>query len=219
MKKLMLILLVAVMSIGIIACGKEEVNPNDGGNKENQETQNVGVSSETEESSNTGTENIKNDVQSLKAILADVYLDYEPELTTREEGYTVLVYNTNDALVGLTALTDDKYSGTLKDAVELFKTQFLYDASCVSKGALFGSSFEVTSSKEVTIAGRESVCFIATVSNRDKWDCHVYGYVFVIDEVPCAVIGLVSADTQDPAMIAEIDARVDRMAATIRTEE
>ena len=219
MKKMVLIFLVAIMSIGMIACGKEEVTPNESGNNSNQETQNVDINSEKDENNDSQTENDKDNVKSIKAILADVYLDCEPDLTIREEGYTVLVYNTSDALVGLTALTDDEYNGTLTDAVDLFKKQFLYDASCVSRGALFGSSFDVKSSKETMIAGYESVCFTATVSNRDQWDCHVYGYVFVIDEVPCAVIGLVSADTQDPAMIAEIDARVDRMAATIRTEE
>ena len=71
--------------------------------------------------------------------------------------------------------------------------------------------------KKVTVAGRDSIKFIGTVNNDDEWDCHVYGYTFIINNKAYALIGLVSAKEQDPEMIKEIDERIDKMAATIRT--
>lgn len=219
MKKIILALLISIMSIVMIGCGKTDVPQNDSGSQNSQETQNDNNNSEKEDSSNSETEEDKSNLQVIKPGLSNIRVDAEVNLTTKERRFTVMAYNTNDALVGLTVLRDKTYTGAVIDAVDLFREQFLKDTSTSSRGDLYGSVFEVTSTKEVTIAGRESVRFTATASNQGKWDCHIYGYVFVIDEVPCAVIGLVSSDTQDPDLIAEIDARVDRMAATIRTEE
>ena len=129
------------------------------------------------------------------------------------------MYDSNDALVGFSSKQSVKHEGTLLEAIDYFKSSFINDASVSSAGYLYGSSFEVDSTEEVTMAGRDSIRFTGKVLNRDTWECHVYGYVFVIDGIPCAVIGLVSAQEQDPAMIAEIDTRVDEIASTLRTTE
>lgn len=208
-----------MMSIMMIACNNnaDESKGNDSINS--QETQKSEGNSELDQEKDSEIEVDKENLKTVKVPIGSIYADCDKTLRAKEEGYSILVYNTNDALVGMCSKSSISHTGEIKDAIEYFKSSFISDASLSSSGNLFGASFEVTSTKEVKMAGRDSVCFTATVSNQGQWDCHVYGYVFVIDEVPCAVIGLVSAQAQDPAMIAEIDARVDQMAATIRTEE
>lgn len=127
------------------------------------------------------------------------------------------MYNNNDCLTGLCFQVNEEYTGTLEGVIDVYKKDFISDATTSSSGDLYGSEIEVISTEKVTVAGRDSIKFIGTVNNDDEWDCHVYGYTFIINNKAYALIGLVSAKEQDPEMIKEIDERIDKMAATIRT--
>lgn len=88
---------------------------------------------------------------------------------------------------------------------------------------LFGEDIVVTSSEQVTMAGYDSIKYTGTIVNSptddDTWNCYVYGYTFIIDDAPYAVIGIVTTREQEQSMIDEMIAEVDEIAASIRTEE
>ena len=220
MKRKICLLLAMLVMITSVGCGSEKEPDNKDSEiaTDNGSVDSEDMTSETEEESETESE-IKKDVKTVRVPAGYLYVDCDTSLKVKKDGYTALMYDTNDALVGFSSKQSIKHEGTLVEAIDYFKSDFIYDASLSSTGDLVGEAFEVLTTEEVTMAGRDSIRFTGKVLNRDTWECHVYGYVFVIDGIPCAVIGLVSAQEQDAGMIAEIDTRVDEIASTLRTTE
>lgn len=147
-----------------------------------------------------------------------IYVNYDASLRTKSHGSYILAYDTNDALTGVIYDGDHEYTGDLAGVPGFFSAKFLRDAETSSRGNLEDSQIEVLESESCTVNGFDSIRFTGRCLNNNEWYCHVYGYSFIINDTAVAIIGLVSAQEQDPEMIATIDARVDTMAATIRTE-
>lgn len=214
MRKFLSVLLVIMLVVSLVACANnntpDDTNEPSSTNSEEQASTN----NETPTSSSSET---KENVKTAQIPGREIYVDYSSSMRKKDQAYTVLMYENNDALVGLSFKNDGGFNGSLDDVVNLFKSDFINDAATSSSGDLYGSEISITSSQKTTMANRESIKFSGTVRNKDTWDCHVYGYAFIIDNIPCAVIGLVSAQAQDASMISEIDAHVEEIASTIRT--
>lgn len=213
MKKLICLLLAVTMLASLAACSAD----NNNGKTENSQS-----TAENTEQSTSAEEAPTNDDTSSKVKTArtpgtEIYVDYDVSLRKKEQPTTILMYNNNDCLTGLCFQVNEEYTGTLEGVIDVYKEDFIIDATTSSCGDLYGSEIEVISTEKVTVAGRDSIKFIGTVNNDNKWDCHVYGYTFIINNKAYALIGLVSAKEQDSEMIKEIDERIDKMAATIRT--
>lgn len=217
MKKIVMVLLVAFTTVFLVACTTKNQKKSD--NKE--ESSNITVENPSDKEESEIPEDIDpvDEVKTAKVPGKEIYVDYDISMRKKEEAYTTLMYQNNDSLVGLAFKKDVIHTGTLEDVIALFKTDFINDASTSSAGNLYGSEIVVKATEKTTISGFESVKFTGTALNKDEWECHVYGYTFVIEGTPCAIIGIVSAQAQDATMIAEIDAQVDKIASTIRTTE
>lgn len=213
MRKFLSVLLVIMLVVSLAACANnntpDDTNKPTSTNSEEQASTN----NETPTSSSNET---KENVKTAQIPGREIYVDYSTSMRKKDQGNTVLMYKSNDCLVGL-SYQKTGFTGTLNDVVDLFKNSFINDAANSSRGDLYGSEISISSSQKTTMANRESIKFTGTVRNEDSWDCHVYGYAFIIDNIPCAVIGLVSAQAQDASMISEIDAHVEEIASTIRT--
>ena len=219
MKKCFALFLAVALLLSLTACGSTS-------NTGTETTLNVAQQKETqvedtpvEQAESTSPAKQTEYTGLLRIPRRSIYVSYEKGLREKEQGATTLVYNTNDALVGLTYDFDKVYTGDVDGVAQFFAEDFPNRASTSSQGWLFGSRIDILTSEACTVNGFDSVRFTGTCSNDGEWDCHVYGYSFIINDTAFAIIGLVSAREQDPEMIATIDARVDAMAATVRTEE
>ena len=218
MKRITSLILVAFMLLFLTACGgstNTEAETNSGVPEQTQTIKDIQPESTVQE--NDPTEMVDYS-EVLDIPLRGIYVSYEYGLRESKEGSTTLVYDTNDALVGLTYDIDSLYTGGVDGVAQFFADDFPKRAAYSSRGNL-NSSISILTSEACTVNGFDSVRFTGTCSNDGEWDCHVYGYSFIINDTAFAIIGLVSAREQDPEMIATIDARVDSMAATVRTEE
>ena len=216
-------ILAAMLLLGLAACGSTnsisaseeqpdatQVQPTDV-----QETNNVqGAESTDDRPALEAT----NDTEVFASVRNSIYVNYDAGLRTESHGPYILAYDTKDALVGMIYDNDHEYTGDLAGVPDFFSAQFLRAAETSSRGYLEDSQIEVLESEPCTVNGFDSVRFTGRCLNESEWYCHVYGYSFIINDTAVAIIGLVSAQEQDPEMIATIDARVDAMAATIRTE-
>ena len=79
--------------------------------------------------------------------------------------------------------------------------------------------YEISSREAVQVNGFDSVKFSGTVNRDDGKQYYFYGYSFIIDDLPCAVIGIVSDPESGEAEIKAIEEETDWVASTIRTEK
>ena len=219
MEKSFALFLAVALLLSLTACGgssnTETETTSDAAPEPSQAIEDIQQADTTQESDSTEKSEY---TEILNIPLRDIYVSYEQGLREKKQGATTLVYDTNDALVGLTYDFDRVYTGDVDGVAQFFAEDFPNRAATSSQGHLSGSRIDILTSEACTVNGFDSVRFTGTCSNDGEWDCHVYGYSFIINDTAFAIIGLVSAQEQDPEMIATIDARVDAMAATVRTE-
>ena len=221
MKRITSLILVALMLLSLTACGGENSASAPGDDPFIQcfpDEKYLEETTPADQTDGTGSAEQENDTWDLNIPLKHIYISYEKRLREACWGATEVVYDTKDALVGLIYDNEGVYTGDLWGVADFFSEKFPERAAYSSRGNL-NSSISILTSEACTVNGFDSVRFTGTCSNDGEWDCHVYGYSFIINDTAFAIIGLVSAREQDPEMIATIDARVDAMAATVRTEE
>ena len=158
-------------------------------------------------------------MSTIKVPGEDIYINHPKDMRFEKQAHTILFYNSTDWLVGLTFDLNNNFSGTIADVLPVLSQNFVNDSATSSNGNLYGSDITESSSKQTKVNGFDSINFTGVTVNDGKWDCHTYGYTFVINDIPCAVIGIVSTQAQEEAMIEQLDKAVDEIAATIRTAE
>lgn len=225
MKKIVILFTLVCLTGCFIACGKD--NFSDSGNN----TQNTMIDNgETIENQN---ENIKNDESSVEkndgwesegAGYKSVYYDYPADTHfIREEQAIDFVLEKEEIMVGVYSDLEQEFNDSVEDVITFVNDdRFTEAASFAGEGlALWlGADIVVTSSEVVTMADMDSMKFTGTTEymayEAEPWNCYVYGYTFVIEDVSYAVIGLVLPKEQEQSMIDDMKNQVDSIAATIR---
>ena len=219
--------ILAAMLLGLTACGSASGTsaPEEQFDSAQEQPTDVQEANDVQEAESTDDRpalEATNDTEVFASVRNSIYVNYDAGLRTKSHGPYILAYDTNNALVGVIYDGDHEYTGDLAGVPGFFSAKFLRAAETSSSGHLSDSQIEVLESEPCTINSFDSIRFTGTCCNTNsggnEWDCHVYGYSFIINDTAVAIIGLVSAQEQDSEMIATIDARVDAMAATIRTE-
>lgn len=215
MKKLLCMLLCLCLTAALCGCVTQNDQGQDigTGNQPQQTT----APDKTEPSGETTAPEVSNDIQTIEILTKDIYIDCDVSYGVVSEACATLLYTSNDSMIAFCQYTYKAYSGDLDGVFDLFKIKLPNNASTHSRGDLWGCEIEMLSSEKVTVNGFEGIRFTGKVPNKKGWDCHVYGYLFLINNVPCGVVGLVSAEAQDSAMIQQTDAEVETIVSTIRT--
>lgn len=218
MKRWISAILAAMLLLSLAACG----GANSAAAPEEQSDSTKVQPDEEQESETTKIDSsleTPKDTEVFASARNSIYVNYDASLRTKSHGFYILAYDTKDALVGMIYDGKHEFTGDITGVADYFSPIFLRAAETSSRGYLEGSQIEVLESEACTVNGFDSIRFTGRCLNDNEWYCHVYGYSFIINDTAVAIIGLVSAQEQDPEMIATIDARVDAMAATVRTEE
>lgn len=229
MKKLVVLLMMIVLTGCFIACGKEEEVVTDNGQTDEVVTDNENTEDGSEEDKSSSKDEEKEENVDVDTYYnGSVFYDYPITHSIREEGgIAFIVSDEHDIMVGLYRdVIDKKENDSLENIVDFANEDgFMKKVARAGSG---GSTFYleedivVTSSEIVTMAGRDSMKFEGTAPNKDTdgptWDCYVYGYTFLFDNISYAVIGVVAPQEQDEEMIEQMKQQVDDMAASLRTE-
>lgn len=86
------------------------------------------------------------------------------------------------------------------------------------------NSISITSNKTEKINNLEVYRFEGTMNCREpnntsaNYDAYVVGYSFILNDIPCSIIGSVQDVGQEQSMIKEVKATIDAMIKTVRTE-
>ena len=213
MKKIISLLLIIATVITVTSCDQNATTSKD------------------EESSFTTTSSIENTVsvgvstttsskeeQTEFRIYDSIYFSAPTNWDFKKKTVTTVVVKNEDAIVSVCYDSLSTSSGVLEKIIENNTYFILSDAAGESHGNLGNSKINVLSTEKSTVAGVECLKFIGTIPNAElelTWNCHAYGYTFIYDGVEFMVCGIVSKPEQDPALIEEINALTDFVAASV----
>ncbi len=215
MKKLMCMMVSLMLALSVLTgcVGSGNGNPQDKtGPSKTEATENGEATGSAQES----TEGSKQDMQSIMTKFSDVWVKCPAEWGTKKEGIVTLMGPGNNSLVTFCVNTLEPYQGGLDGVFDFYKDKIPPRAAVACQGELNNASIEMISSEKVTVNGYESIRFVGTAPNASGWDCHVYGYTFLIDNIPYAIVGIVSQKEQEADLIASNKEDVDLVASTIK---
>ena len=203
--------------VGLTACGSkvEQV-----GNNSTQET------GEQIQETNKLNENIGDtNNKDLKDIFTvtyeiptyDIFIDVPSNYMPISNGYTQLFNVGGQKSIGVTGLR--RYDPTsLQDAHEKVFEEYVMGFENHARI----DSLSVEKEETIDINGREVYMFEGQLNCTDQtgeYKIYAVGYSFIMDEIPCMVIGTVLEKEQPQDMIDEIRTYVDYMITTLRSEK
>mgnify|MGYP004453799129 CR=1 FL=1 len=199
MKKLKTLLLAFAVIVTLVACSPKN-----------------GTGENVDEKSNTNTvetnENRELLPNTYKFPEKELYIDI-PDYSHIESGYTELFKNRENKYVTIT-YSDDNTFENVKEVFDSLYPKFKNNVS--SWHSINDETF--TSVENVEINGISVQRVIGTVEYGilDKYDCYLYGYSFIFEGVPCAIIGVVTDLDQPQKEIDELTDIVDAMMKSVR---
>lgn len=215
MKQLTCLALVLVLMLSLVACGSEtqntETNPQNSvvSTTTPKETQTTTVSPDAEDKTE----------QLIKVPGKQIYFSTDVDWGVDNDDLAIMLYENRDCMVGICYNWISEFDGNYEGLIESLSADFVSEASSKCHGYIRTSQLEVLSNEMCNVAGYDCMKFTGKINNDGNWDCHVYGYAYEVDGVQLMVIGIVSTPEQDAAMIADIDALTDQIAASVRTEK
>lgn len=209
-KKILLGLMCGVLIVGLATgCGNSKNNDDVDTNNPNENKEQVkdNTNNNTDSSLLSGT---------YKVPLKNIYVDV-PNYQEIEQAFTELFIVHGSKYV---AFTSAKMStaNNKKEAHKVAFEEFIPNMQNYEGGI---NSINITKSEEIKVNGIDVYSFEGTINygTDTKFDGYAKGYSFVLDGVPCEIIGSVIDKKQDPSTIKEISSVVDAMIKTLRTEE
>lgn len=147
-----------------------------------------------------------------KVPLQKIYIDV-PNYNLIEEGYTRIFWNKGISYVTFTCLYEDTASIVSEAHTKTFQTfvQNVQDHHFVNE---LGKVKE----KNITVNGIDTYNYEGVVSagRNPIYNAYTYGYSFIYNGFPCAIIGVVRDEDQPQSEINNVKEIVDAMMKTVR---
>jgi len=150
----------------------------------------------------------------FKVPLREIYVDV-PDYNDIESGYTEIFKDGERKYITFNYFEESACTSA-SEAFDISYPQFKVNVSSWHRI----NTEEFTSMEEVEINGIAAQKVTGTVEYgmKNMTYCYLYGYSFVFEDVPCAIIGVVSDKSQPQEEIDELIAIVDAMMESVRTE-
>lgn len=209
MKKIIALLIAIAMVLSMAACSN---------NKDNDTTPSVSETDKTTSSTESKVEenNDKNLLRNTyKVPMKNIYID-TPKFQEIEQAYTELFIVHASKYVAITAARRSTASDAKAAHEEAFK-EFIPNMQNYEGGV---NSIKIEKDEVVTINNLEVYSFEGKINygTDTKYDGYAVGYSFIMDGIPCEIIGSVIDENQSKALIDEIHNIVDEMIKTVRAE-
>lgn len=212
MKKTLTILIALTMLLSVSACGNSELqqstsSKSSSSDLSSSQTDNSQVSSKSADTKLSRTYNVP---------LQKIYIDV-PNYQEIEQAYTELFIIHDSRYVSITSAFDD-VANTPKEAHKVAFKEMIPNMQNYEGGM---NSLNITKDEETTINGIDMYLFEGTINygTDTKFDGYAKGCAFVLDGIPCEIVGSVIDKSQSQELIAEISEIVDEMTQTVRSEE
>lgn len=215
MKKAAYFIVIFVFVLSLTACGNSSEKTNvstQASNSISQSDENVSAS--PEESKNEGADSILE--LTYKVPMKNIYID-APNYQEIEQGYTELFIVHETKYVAITA-PDVSEVNDARAAHDKAFEKFILNMQNYEGGV---NSLNILKDNNVTVNGIDTYHFEGTLNyGRDTiHDGYAIGYSFIMDGIPCEIIGSVIDDSQSDALKNEIASIVEAMMKSVRSEQ
>lgn len=212
-KRLIVGVLAVVLLLSCVACG---TTTDDTKSIDDSSAQQSDTTTKPDETTNQGGDKTESLLSgTFKVARKDIYVDV-PNYNSIEEGYTQIYLDGSSKYVTFTCLKVEEASNVQDahdKAFECFKSGIDSHHHINEEQNLQTEETSVNSIQVLKFEGTVSV------GRNPVYDAYTYGYSFVYDGLPCAIIGVVMDETQpedDQALVKEI---VDEMMKTVRNSK
>ena len=154
--------------------------------------------------------------RTYKVPLRNIYVDV-PSYKELEKAYTELFIIHDSRYVSFTSARLSK-ANSLKEAHKVAFEEMVPNMQNYAGGI---NGINITKDEETTINGIDMYLFEGTINygTDTKFDGYAKGCAFVLDGIPCEIVGSVIDKSQSQALIDEISNIVDEMTQTVRSEK
>ncbi|MGN0517986.1 MAG: hypothetical protein ACI4II_04600 [Acutalibacteraceae bacterium] len=225
MKRIIALMLVAVLAISIVGCSDKEEKPNNGTDTGSSQFVNSDTNNSSDGDSSQGSSDIPHTMYDdlpnyVNVLFREIYIS-TPAWRNDEEIYGNKLSDSNDYVIAITYNVDDEYTGAIEDILDETYTPFTKTVGRHAVTNEFGE-YKLTTKEKVTLdCGAEAIKFEGTMSANQYSsvvDYYVYGYSFVYDRATITVgASIVNPDVIDAKKDTMKDI-IDRMVKTIRTQ-
>lgn len=223
MKKNLFFVALLCLTIFMTSCGEDNTNVEaDDGQVQNDTNVNVSEenSNDEEKQENIVEENISTEVElpnTHRTFKGIFYVDV-PDFQQVSLGYTQL-FKVGDIKYVTVITAADSVATSPKEAQTIASENFI----AAMDDQDHPNSINITSEEELTVNNMDVYRFVGTINcgweDETTWDIYAVGYSFVVDEVPCMILGAVRDESQSQELIDEVTAIVDAMIYTVRDEK
>ena len=215
MKNTYKILISAVLSLSMIGCGGQETTKS----SVKDEKSPVSIKEDNKQEVN-GT----NDNSTVSETLTNVFKVPSKEIYVNgpnyqeiEQGFTQLYIVHEQKYCAVTSSIFDT-ADSLLEAHEISFSLFQQNMANYEGGI---NSIQIDQEQNLTVNGIDTYYFEGSINygTDNIHDGYAVGYAFIIDGVPCEIVGSVIDDEQSSVTIQEIKDNVDAMMKSVRTTE
>lgn len=221
MKKKVTVLILCVLSFSLSACHGTTESSN--GKAEEVKKHDL-VEEVTEGGENKGDENEQEEINEYEKteVISDyeIYLNYK-EGKISEVGASCYYFANSGTDMALFLYCEEEFTGDYTNVCD-----FLNDGRIGKKLIRFSNAefllteeylIDVAESQHVTINERDCINFTGSITDANGRVCFSYGYTFVIQDMPCMLVGFVFTKEQLETEIEGIKTEIDTMMGTVRT--
>ena len=198
MRKIGFLLLSILLSVSLVGCGQKSLTSDDSSNESQKQDESKELLPYT-----------------YNVPLKNIYVDV-PNYQEIEGGYARIFIVHEKKYVTFTSV----FNTQATDAIDAYNKSF--DAFCISMQNYEGgpNSFNIITDQTMTINGIDVYFFEGMIHYGEKnpYDAYGIGYSFIMDGIPCAIIGSVTDKDQPEELKEEIKAVVNAMMLSVRSE-
>ena len=198
MRKIGFLLLSILLSVTLVGCGQKSLTSDDSSNENQKQDESKELLPYT-----------------YNVPLRNIYVDV-PNYQEIEEGYTRVFIVHEKKYVTFTSVLNAQAT----DAKDAYNKSFDTFRICMQNYEGGPNSFNIVTDQTMTINGIDVYYFEGTINYGEEnlYDGYGVGYSFIMDGIPCAIIGSVIDKDQPEELKEEIKAVVNAMMLSVRSE-
>lgn len=221
MKKICIMLVCITLLVGVMGCGK---------NTDDKKTDNLEPSISTEKTEEHEIISDEKAEEKYTEILSvpfkDVYLNYKRGRRENHHTGNVVFATSGKYILDFAYEDEDEevFTGNYKDVFDYLNNGRILKAvnhySTEVNFADYESVYYINklSEEDVSINGIDMQRIKGEVVSDEGIVCDVYGYAFVLNDVPCMLLSLILTENPEQDLVESLNEEVEIMIKTARTE-